>query len=102
MTGERPVADPTPVDLRLVSAFVAVAREGSVTRAAASLGYSQPAVTHQLQELERRLGCVLIERRRVPLQLTPAGRERLAVAEAMLLLADSLVPPRQLSRRHEG
>ena len=81
------------LDLRLVGAFVAVAQEGSITRAASVLGYSQPAVTHQLRELERLLGCVLIERGSVPLRLTGAGRERLALAEAMLLLGSRLAPP---------
>ena len=34
----------------------AIADEGSITAAAASLGYSQPAVSQQIKRLEKRLG----------------------------------------------
>lgn len=42
--------------------FYAVARQGSVTRAAEALHISQPAVSAQLAELERALGVPLLER----------------------------------------
>jgi DNA-binding transcriptional LysR family regulator len=43
-------------------AFVAVAREGSFTKAAAQLGVSQSALSHTVRELEARLGVRLLTR----------------------------------------
>src|SRR4051795_3632506 len=43
-------------------AFVAVAREGSFTKAAAKLGVSQSALSHTIRGLEERLGLRLLTR----------------------------------------
>lgn len=59
-----------PRHLRLVRA---VAEEGGPTRAAARLHLTQSAVSHQLAELEGRLGVALFTR----LQLTAAGKRLL-------------------------
>ena len=48
--------------LKPLRAFCQVARLGSVSRAAEALYLSQPAVTLQLQALERELGVRLLER----------------------------------------
>ena len=50
------------LNLDQLRAFVEVTRTGSFTTAAKSLNLSQPAVTHQVQELERRFKVALIER----------------------------------------
>ncbi len=81
------------MDERLLRAFVTVAREGSFSRAAVSLGYSQPAVTHQVHQLEVHLGFRLFDRGVVPPRLTPEGRERLVASEAILSLMDALRRP---------
>jgi DNA-binding transcriptional LysR family regulator len=57
-------------------AFLAVARTGSFTRAAQQLGVSQPALSHALKELERRLGLRLLNRTTRSVSTTEAG-ERL-------------------------
>jgi len=57
-------------------AFVAVAREGSFTRAAARLGVSQSALSHTLRVLETRLGMRLLTRTTRSVAPTEAG-ERL-------------------------
>jgi DNA-binding transcriptional LysR family regulator len=44
------------VDLSLLRTFLAVYRAGSLTRAAAQIGLSQPTVTAQVRALEARLG----------------------------------------------
>ncbi len=77
--------------MRLVRAFVVVADTGSVSEAAQRLGYSQPAVTRQIKELERVTGCQLFERGGLPLHLTDAGRARLPVAKALVALSDSWI-----------
>src|SRR5579863_8713165 len=57
-------------------AFVAVAREGSFTRAAAQLGVSQSALSHTIRALETRLGVRLLTRTTRSVSPTEAG-ERL-------------------------
>ncbi|WP_239453308.1 MULTISPECIES: LysR family transcriptional regulator [Microbacterium] len=58
-------------ELRVVKA---VADAGSITGAAAVLGYSQPAVSQQLKRLEQRLGVAIVERVGRSVRLTDAGR----------------------------
>lgn len=62
------------VDTRLLRSFVAVAEEGGVTRAAERLYVSQPALTKQIKQLERRLGTPLFTRSRAGMTLTGPGR----------------------------
>ncbi|WP_343676182.1 LysR family transcriptional regulator [Paraburkholderia heleia] len=57
-------------------AFIAVAREGSFTRAAARLGVSQSALSHTLRGLEARMGVRLLSRTTRSVAPTAAG-ERL-------------------------
>jgi DNA-binding transcriptional LysR family regulator len=59
-----------------LSAFAAVARERSFTRAAAQLGVSASALSHTLRKLEERLGLRLLARTTRSVALTEAG-ERL-------------------------
>ncbi|BDZ57550.1 hypothetical protein GCM10025872_12070 [Barrientosiimonas endolithica] len=51
----------------------AIAEEGSFTAAAASLGYSQPAISQMVRRLEERTGTVLVERIGRSVRLTEAG-----------------------------
>src|SRR6185436_19744085 len=67
--------------LRLVRA---IAEEGGPTRAAARLHLSQSAISHQLAELEGRLGVPLFARVRRKLHLTPAGTRLLETARSVL------------------
>ncbi len=59
--------------LKPLRAFCQAARLGSVSRAAEALFLSQPAVTLQLQALERDLGVALFERLGRRLSLTREG-----------------------------
>ena len=79
------------LDLRLVRAFVKVAQTQSVSRAADQLGYSQPAVSQQIREMERLVGQQLFRRGQMPLELTPAGRDRLVAAQLMLMIEGILL-----------
>ncbi|XAH24128.1 LysR family transcriptional regulator [Xylophilus sp. GW821-FHT01B05] len=72
---------PDPQSLR---AFVAVAREGNVTRAAQQLHLSQPAVSLQLKALATRTGLVLFSRTPQGLALTADGAALLPQAERAL------------------
>lgn len=62
------------VDLRLLRYFAAVAAEGNLTRAAARLFVSQPALTKQIRQLESQLGVRLFTRSRAGMTLTAAGQ----------------------------
>ncbi|HEX8941112.1 MAG TPA: LysR family transcriptional regulator [Candidatus Limnocylindrales bacterium] len=69
------------MQLAHVEGFLEVARQGSVSRAAAGLFVSQPALTVRLQQLEAELGEQLFVRTRRGVQLTDAGRAFLPYAE---------------------
>ncbi|WP_194908713.1 LysR family transcriptional regulator [Catenulispora rubra] len=69
------------MDLALLRTFLAVHRAGSLTRAAADLGVSQPAVTAQIRTLEQRVGRELFVR--LPRGVAPtAAADELARAVA--------------------
>lgn len=70
-------------DFRL-NVFVAVAREGSFTKAAAALGVSQPAVSQNVADLEKSLGVKLFERLRGEVALTPEGEVFMKYARNIL------------------
>jgi DNA-binding transcriptional LysR family regulator len=76
------------VSLRQLEYFVAVADEGSFTRAAELLHVSQPGLSHQILALERELGGPLLERLPRKVRLTPAGRTVLPHARASLAHAE--------------
>jgi LysR family transcriptional regulator for metE and metH len=59
-------------------------RTGSATRAADRLGVTQPAISHQLRELEGRLGVELCIRAGKKLVLSAAGHRLLQAADAVL------------------
>lgn len=72
------------IDLRTLRAFVTVAREGNVTRAAEQLRITQPAVTLQLKRLARETGITLFRRVSTGLSLTQQGALLAAKAEQVL------------------
>ena len=68
-------------------AFVAVARTGSVSRAAEQLHLTQPAISLKLKQLQSNLGLTLFSRRPQGLALTPDGHALLPAAEKALASA---------------
>lgn len=65
-------------------AFVTVAREGSVSRAAEVLNLTQPAISHQIRRLGEETGVTYFKRAPHGLDLTPDGKALLPKAEAVL------------------
>src|SRR3954471_15709526 len=76
----------TAMDLRQLEYFAAVARHRHFRKAAEDLYVTQSAVSQQVRRLEAELGVTLLRRTsaRPPVELTPAGAELLARAEAIL------------------
>lgn len=79
------------MDLHQIRAFVQVARRQSFSRAAEDLHLSQPAVSRQVDALERALGVRLLAREGRRATLTEAGRALYDYAERLLTLADKAV-----------
>ena len=67
----------------------AIADEGSFTGAAASLGYSQPAVSQMVRRLELRSGTVLVKRIGRNVRLTEAGQVLARHAVGVLAALDA-------------
>jgi len=61
------------LETRELAYFVAVAEELHFGRAARRLGMAQPPLSRAIQQLERRMGVVLLERTSRAVTLTPAG-----------------------------
>jgi aminoethylphosphonate catabolism LysR family transcriptional regulator len=68
-------------------AFHAIAVEGGVSRAARRLNVAQPTLSQQLKALEARYAVTLFESRKVPLKLTPAGRDLFALTQKLFATA---------------
>lgn len=86
-------------DLRI---FQAVAREGSITKAAQVLNYVQSNVTNRIQYLEAQLKIPLFRRSNRGMTLTPAGENLLAYTDKILLLMDEAVITTQYSEHPTG
>ncbi len=62
------------MEVRYFKLVIAIAETGSITRAAERLFLTQPALSHQLKELETQLGCQIFTRINRRLILTPSGK----------------------------
>jgi DNA-binding transcriptional LysR family regulator len=73
------------LSMRGLECLVAIVDEGSLTKAAAVLHMTQPALSHQIAAVERELGTPVIER--LPRGVRPTAAGLVAVAEARIALA---------------
>jgi len=91
------------MELRRLEYFVAVAEEANFTRAAERIHVAQPAVSAQIQRLERELGQPLLDRSRRTVRLTAAGEAALPYARAALAaVADIHVAVEELTQLVRG
>jgi DNA-binding transcriptional LysR family regulator len=72
------------LNLDQLRAFIEVVERGNFTAAAKELNLSQPAVTHQVQELERRLNVALVDRLGKRALPTEAGERLIEHARSLL------------------
>ena len=61
------------MDLRVLQYFLAIAREGNITKAAESMHVTQPTLSRQIKELETDLGKQLLIRGSRRITLTDEG-----------------------------
>ena len=76
------------LELKLVRSFIAIADEGHFARAAEQLNITQPALSRQMQQLEREIGTALFTRVGRAARLTIAGRIFLDHARRLLAAAE--------------
>src|SRR3954466_2361671 len=93
------------MDTRQLAAFVAVVEKKSFSQAAERLGVTQPAVSLQIQALEKRLGVQLVDRSGRRVEPTEAGQrlyrnaQRVRAAEEQLY--DELAEGERIAGRLE-
>jgi DNA-binding transcriptional LysR family regulator len=78
------------MELRQLRYLLALAEEGSFTRAAQTANVAQPALSRQIQKLENELGLPLVDRTTHRLAITPAGQEVVAAGRRVLGELDAL------------
>ena len=88
------------MDIDLLKTFVMVCEEGSLTRAAVRLFRTQPAITQQIQVLEREFGHVLLERTARGVRPTAQGQALRERAGRLFREWDGLVE--EMRDRSEG
>ncbi|ASP40552.1 LysR family transcriptional regulator [Bacterioplanes sanyensis] len=81
------------LDLKHLRTLVALRDGGTLVEAARRLHLTQSALSHQLKDLEERIGTQLFERKSKPLRFTRAGLE-------VLQLADSVLPQMRACERN--
>jgi DNA-binding transcriptional LysR family regulator len=86
------------ITLKQLGLLRAIARHRSITKAAAEVGLSQPAVSMQLKQLEEELGGPLSETVNRRLHLTELGNAVLAAADDILQRLDRLEEELEASR----
>ena len=83
-----------------LASLLAIAEHGSLSAAARARSLTQPSISRQIQDLERQLSVVLVERTSQGAHLTPAG-EILADGARELLTGLAALPERVRSRQGE-
>ncbi|GGJ93980.1 LysR family transcriptional regulator [Pseudomonas matsuisoli] len=80
------------LDWNLLRTFLVIGQEGSISRAAARLHLSQPAVSQALRRLEEQLGSALVIRRGPRISLSKTGEEVMQIAAELYGTVSRLGP----------
>lgn len=91
------------MELRWLEDFMALAHTRHFSRAAEQQNVTQPTFSRRIKLLEEEMGTVLINRQTLPLSLTPAGEEFLALChDVSRRVAESRRRLAQLAEQHAG
>ncbi|MEQ3692696.1 MAG: LysR family transcriptional regulator [Thalassolituus sp.] len=91
------------LDIRHLKTLVAIRDGGSMVDAARRMHLTQSALSHQLKDLEERLGTRLFERKSRPLRFTRAGLEVLDLADRVLpMIRQTEQTLRKIESGHDG
>nr|WP_069815566.1 LysR family transcriptional regulator [Streptomyces sp. TP-A0874] len=88
------------LEVRHLRALCAIADTGSVRKAAARLGMSQPSLTTQLRRIEKAVGGALFTRERTGSKPTPLGRSVLCRARPIVAEMSALVTAAREAAAH--
>ena len=72
------------LEIRHLRTLVALRETGSLVEASERVCLTQSALSHQIKELENRLGCSLFLRKTKPVRFTSAGNRLLELADEVL------------------
>ena len=79
------------MNLDYLKTYLEVIKLGSFSKVAKEFSLSQPAVSFQVQKLERDLGVCLIDRSQKPVSMTEAGKRLLRFAESVQVEREHLL-----------
>lgn len=78
------------MELKYLNTFMTIVQEGSFSKAAGLLNYTLPAITFQMQQLERELSMKLFEKIGRQMVLSPAGKRLVPYVREVLLSVEKL------------
>jgi DNA-binding transcriptional LysR family regulator len=81
------------VTLRQLQYVIAVAEEGSFSKAAETVHAEQSTVSQQIKTLEDRLGIEIFNRKSTPISITPEGEEVVKKAVYIITKVEELIQP---------
>ncbi len=94
---------PARISFKNLKAFLTLAQECNVSRAALRMNIAQPALSQQIHLLENRLAVVLFERRTRPLHLTAAGKYlQTEIARLVERFENAVAEAREIENGHKG
>ena len=89
------------MDAKKLAALAAAVDQGSFTRAAEQLGYTQSGLTHMMNSLEREIGFSVLLRDRRGVRLTPAGQRIMPMVRQCLAANQALEREIALVNSHQ-
>jgi|GEM_PF-62638 len=91
------------MDTKVLDVLVTIVETGSLTAAAEKLGYTQPAITHMLKNLEAEVGFPILIRDKRGARLTPNGQKLMPTVYAHIKATNNFYEKaHQIKRQTEG
>ena len=90
------------MDIRVLRYYIAAVENGTISGAAEALGLTQPTLSRQLMDLEKELGCRLLERSTRKLRLTEKGEVFLERARTIVRLSERTIEEMRASSELTG